>query len=42
MPDDEDGRLVRRILHDIFLLGNPNKEAGALTVRDLLFDMMGR
>ena len=42
MPDDEDGRLVSRILHDVFLLGNPDKEAGALTVRDLLFDMVGR
>jgi hypothetical protein len=42
VPDDEDGRLVSRILHDVFLLGNPDKEAGPLTVRDLLFDMVGR
>jgi hypothetical protein len=42
VPDDEDGRLVSWILHDVFLLGNPDKEAGALTVRDLLFDMVGR
>jgi hypothetical protein len=41
MPDD-DGRLVSWILHDVFLLGNPDKEAGALIVRDLLFAMVGR
>jgi hypothetical protein len=42
VPDDEDGRFVSRILHDVFLLGNPDKEAGTLTIRDLLFDMVGR
>ncbi|HXO32927.1 MAG TPA: hypothetical protein VN901_11300 [Candidatus Acidoferrales bacterium] len=42
MPDDEDGRLVSRILRDVTLLGNPDKEAGALPVRDLLFDIVGR
>jgi hypothetical protein len=42
LPDGEDGRLVGRILHDVFLLGNPDKEAEALAVRDLFFDMVGR
>ena len=41
VPDDEDGRLVSRILNDIFLLGNPHREARALAVRDLFFNMVG-
>jgi len=42
VPDDEDGRLVGRILHDVFLLGNPDKEAQSLAVPDLFFRMVGR
>jgi hypothetical protein len=42
LPDDENGNLVGRILHDVFLLDHPDKEPGALTLRDLLFDMVGR
>ena len=42
MPDGEDGRLISRILHHVFLLGNAGKKAGALAVRDLFFDMVGR
>ena len=39
VPDDENGNLVGRILHDVFLLGHPDKEAGAFTFRDLLFEI---
>jgi len=35
VPDNnnEDRRLVTRILNNVFLLGNPHKEAGALASR---------
>ena len=36
------GWSVGRIFDDVFLLSNPDKEAGALTLRELLFDMVGR
>ena len=42
MPDREDVGLVRRILHDVFLLGNPDEEAGALAFGDHFFDVMRR
>ena len=42
VADGEDSRLVGRILYHVFLLGNPDKETGALTLRDLLFDLVGR
>jgi hypothetical protein len=42
VPDDEHGWIVRRILHNVFLLGNLDQEAGAPAVRDLFFDMVGR
>ena len=42
VPYDEDGRLVSRILHNVFLLGNLDKEAGALAFRDSFFHMVGR
>jgi hypothetical protein len=40
VPDAEHSRVVGWILNDIFLLSNPDKEAGALTAHDLLFDMV--
>jgi hypothetical protein len=42
MPDDKGARPVGRILHDVFLLGNSDKEVGALSVCNLLFDMVRR
>ena len=42
MVNDEHGRFVGRILHDVFLFGDPDNEARALAVRDLFFDMVGR
>jgi hypothetical protein len=42
VPDDENSRFLGRILHDVFLLGNPDEEAGALTDGYLFFDMVGR
>lgn len=39
--DDEHGRFVGGILHHIFLLGDTNKVARTLAVRDLLFNMLG-
>jgi hypothetical protein len=42
VPDDEHGRFVRRILHNVFLLVNLDKETGTLTLRDLRFDMVRR
>ena len=42
VPYDEDGRLVSSILHNVFLLGNLDKEAGALAFRDSIFHMVGR
>jgi len=42
VADCEDDRLVSRILHDVFLLGNLDKKVGGFTVADFLFDMVGR
>jgi hypothetical protein len=42
MVNDEHGRFVGRILHDVFLLGDTDKVARTLAVRDLFFDMVGR
>jgi hypothetical protein len=42
VANDEDGRLISRILHDVFLLGNSDKVTRALAVRDLFFDVVGR
>jgi len=42
MVNDEHGRFVRWVLDDVFLFGNSDKEAGALTVCNLLFDMVRR
>jgi len=42
VPDDEDGGLVSRILNNVFLLGNMDREAGALAVRNPFFDVLGR
>jgi hypothetical protein len=41
VSDNEERRLVGGILHDVFLLGNPNKETGSLTVSDLFLDVAG-
>ena len=38
--DNEDGRLVRRILYDVFLFGHPYKDATEAAVRGLLFDVV--
>ena len=40
MPDDEDGRLVGYIFQQVFLLGDPHKEAGTLAVDNLLVDAL--
>lgn len=42
MPNDEYGGFVGWILDDVFLFGDPDSEARALAVDDLLFDMLGR
>ena len=42
MPNDEYGVFVRWILDDVFLFVDPNIEARALAIRDLLFDVLGR
>jgi hypothetical protein len=41
VSDKEESRLVGGILHDVFLLGNLDKETGSLTASDLLLDMAG-
>ena len=42
MPNDEYDGFVGWILDDVFLFGDPDIEARALAVHDLLFDMPGR
>ncbi len=42
VPDEKNGRLVGCILQNVFLLGDLDKEAGAFTVGDPFFDVMGR
>jgi uncharacterized protein (UPF0212 family) len=42
VPNDEYSGFVGWILDDVFLLGNSNSEAIALTVRYLFFNMLGR
>jgi hypothetical protein len=42
VTNDEHSGLVRYVLHQVFLLGNPDQEARTLAVGDLLFDVMGR
>jgi hypothetical protein len=41
VTDDEQGWLVGWVLDDVFLLGNPDKKPGTLTIGDLFFDVMG-
>jgi len=42
VPDSKEGWLVGWVLQDVFLFVDLDKEARALTVGDLLFDMVGR
>jgi len=42
VTDDEHNGLVGYILHEVFLLGYMDQEAGTLAVFDLFFDVMGR
>jgi len=42
VTDDEDGGFVGNILHQVFLLGDPDKEARTLAFADLFFDVMAR
>jgi hypothetical protein len=42
MVNDEHGRFVGRILHNVFLLGDTDKVARTLAVCNLFFDMVGR